>query len=252
MDWKQVSLKDFKLDEKTGAFHALFSTFNVRDHQGDMTLPGCFGEQRVIISAYGHGSWNSGSNALPVGKGRIFEDAVGGIVEGQFFLDTLAGLETYKTVKNVGDLQEWSYSLPETESEVTTIDGETVRLLRKIKVNEVSPVLMGASIGTRLLDIKSDDGKPRQLVEQLQSVASDAQKAIERLKSLADLRAADGRRPGSETMKRAAAVKQILEEMSIEIGKLEAGASVPGKADEDYSMLAEAIRFALLTTAIGR
>jgi hypothetical protein len=246
MDWKQVVLQNLKFDDAAGSFTALFAPFNVVDKQGDLTLPGAFGEQRVIISAYGHGSW---SGELPVGKGRIFENAEGGVVEGQFFLDTDMGKQTYLTVKNLGDLQEFSYALPEVDYEMREQDGERIRVLKRIKVNEVSPVLLGAGMNTHLLDIKSDDGKSIQLVVQLEAVASDARKAIDRLKSLAELRAADGRRPGPETMKRAAATKQALEKLSIEIGRLETGASVPGKAGEDYSMLAESIRFALLTTA---
>lgn len=150
---KRVMLSNLKIDDKAGTFTAIFSRFGVVDTQGDLTLPGAFGEQRVIISAYGHGSWNG---ALPVGKGRIFESDIGGIVEGQFFLDTQAGAETYKTIKNVGDLQEWSYALPEIDYEMREQDGQRIRVIKRVKVNEVSPVLLGAGIGTQLLDIKGD------------------------------------------------------------------------------------------------
>jgi hypothetical protein len=238
-----MTLKDLKLDAKTGSFHALFAPFNVVDKQGDLTLPGAFGEQRVIISAYGHGSW---SGELPVGKGRIFETAEGGVVEGQFFLDTQAGKETYLTVKNLGGLQEWSYALPEIDYEMREQDGHRIRVLKRIRVNEVSPVLMGAGEHTHLMDIKS--GKT--LIDQLEDVAGDASKAVERLMELKDLRAADGRRPGAETMKRAATVKETLEKLSIRIGSLEAVAGDEQK-DGEYlgAMVAESICFTLMTTA---
>jgi len=153
----QVKTYQFKLGEtgQSGEFKAVFSTMNVIDKDGDVTLPGAFGEQQVIIAAYNHGSWGAGTNGLPVGKGRIYEQGNDAIVEGKFFLDTTAGSETYRTIKNVGDLQEWSYSLPQIEAESSTIDGRVVRLLKKIKVNEVSPVLMGVGENTRLLSIKS-------------------------------------------------------------------------------------------------
>ena len=81
-------------------------------------------------------------------------------------------------------------------------------------------------------------------------VASDVRNVIDRLKDVSDLRAAEGRRPGVETMKRAALVKQTLGELSIEIGRLEAVASDEPKADENcYAMLAELTRFTLLSTA---
>jgi hypothetical protein len=245
---KIFNLKNFKFDDAAGTVRALFAPFNVVDKQGDLTLPGAFGDQRVIIGAYGHRSWDDG---LPVGKGRIFDDGeIGGVMEGAFFLDTAAGLETYKTIKNVGDLQEWSYSLPEIESEMRTIDGNTVRILKKVTVNEVSPVLRGAGNGTRTLEIK-ENGKPLQLIEQLEAVAGDARKVIEKLKHVTDLRCADGRGPGVERMKRAAELKQALDELARELAGLAAvGSDEP--TEIEGAMLAEAIRFALTTSAQGR
>ena len=154
MDWKQVVFQQLKMDGEEGKFSALFAPFNVVDKHGDLTMPGAFGSQQVIVSAYGHGSWREGIDVLPVGRGRIFDGEKGGVVEGQFFLNTIAGRETYLTIKGLGDLQEWSYALPEIDYEMRTIDGENVRVLKKIKVNEVSPVLMGAGIGTHTMDIK--------------------------------------------------------------------------------------------------
>jgi len=136
---------------KEGEVRAIISTMNIIDKDGDLTLPGAFGEQRVIISAYGHGSW---SGALPVGKGRIHEEGEEAIMDGAFFLDTVNGRETYQTVKDVGELQEWSYALPEIDYEMQTIDGQRVRVLKKITVNEVSPCLMGSGFHTRTLEIK--------------------------------------------------------------------------------------------------
>lgn len=149
---KRYAIRDLKLDGERGQFMAVFATMNVVDRDGDLTVPGAFGEQRVIISAYGHGSWGG---TLPVGKGRIYEKGEEAIVEGMFFLDTAGGSETYKTVKNLGDLQEWSYALPEIDYEIREEDGERIRVLKRIVVNEVSPVLMGAGVDTRTLDVKS-------------------------------------------------------------------------------------------------
>jgi len=140
----------------TGEFSALFAPFNKIDLQGDLTLPGAFGTQNVVISGYGHGS--SIGVALPVGKGTIHDGETGGIVEGKFFLNTTAGKDTYTIVKELGDLQEWSYSLPEIDYEMRTIDGQSVRVLKKIRVKEVSPVMIGAGIGTTTLSIKAAGG----------------------------------------------------------------------------------------------
>lgn len=153
----QVKTYQFKLGEisQTGEFKAVFSTLNVIDKDGDITLPGAFGNQKVIIAGYNHASWDKGVNALPVGRGAIYEFGNDAIVEGKFFLDTQGSIDTYRTVKNVDDLQQWSYSLPEIDFEFKTIDGKTVRILKKIGVNEVAPVLMGAGENTRLVSIKS-------------------------------------------------------------------------------------------------
>lgn len=159
MKTKKYIFQKAEYDDSTGTFKAIFATMNVKDKDDDFTLNGAFGEQRVIIAAYGHKSWQGGQDGLPVGKGRIYEDGDNAIVEGKFFLDTTAGNETYKTVKNIGDLQEWSYSLPEIDYEMREVNGERLRVLKRIKVNEVSPVLMGAGENTRLLDIKNVDTK---------------------------------------------------------------------------------------------
>jgi hypothetical protein len=158
VDTKSFDLK-FTDSKADGSFTAVFSTLNVIDKDGDITLPGALGNQEVIIAGYNHASWGTGTGALPSGKGRIYENGNEGIVEGKFFLDTIAGAETYKTVKAIGSSQEWSYSLPEIDFEFQERDGKRVRLLKRIKVNEVSPVLMGAGNNTRLLDIKSADFK---------------------------------------------------------------------------------------------
>lgn len=205
MERKTFALKDADL-LADGTFTALFSKFNDIDKQGDLTLPGAFGEQKVIISAYGHTSWDG---ALPVGKGRIFETQEGGVVEAKFFLDTIAGKDTYTTIKNVGDLQEFSYSLPEIESEMQTIDGKTVRVLKKIKVNEVSPVLRGAGNETHLISIKSHGP----LAEHIKTLAEDARDALSRLQEIAKKREAEGRHPSQATLSEAAILKTIFEDL---------------------------------------
>ena len=143
---KTVSLIDLHLDDE-GTFKALFAPFETWDKTGDWTEKGAFGRQRVVISAYGHGSTTDGR--LPVGKGIIYDsdELRGGVVEGKFFLKTSAGRETYDTVKELGELQQWSYWLPKVESEVGTREGKKGRILKKIEVGEVSPVLRGMGNG---------------------------------------------------------------------------------------------------------
>lgn len=143
-------------DEATGQVEAVFSTLNVVDKDGDVTLPGAFTDGApVVISAYGHGSW---SGQLPVGKGTIREDGDQAVLEGQFFLDTTHGRDTFLTVKALSEgdgLQEWSYSLEDVKSHRGQHDGRQVRFIDAVRVKEVSPVLVGAGVDTRTLATKA-------------------------------------------------------------------------------------------------
>lgn len=137
-----------------GEFTAVFSRFNVVDHDGDVTIPGAFKDgQQVRIAYWGH-RWQD----LPVGRGVIHQDGEKAWVDGKFFLDTIAGKETYQTVKNLEELQEWSYGFDVEEAEPGVFDGQDVVFLRRLEVYEVSPVLLGAGIGTGTTDIKDRAG----------------------------------------------------------------------------------------------
>jgi hypothetical protein len=155
---KVVTPKDIKLDiDGEGTFQAVFATMNVIDKDGDLTEPGAFGTQQVLISQYNHGSWGDGADALPIGVGTIYEKDEEAVVQGEFDMSDEAAVKTYnkiKYLKEKGRTQEWSYALPEVDWETREIDGQRIRVLKKIKVPEVSPVIMGAGENTRLLDIK--------------------------------------------------------------------------------------------------
>jgi len=133
-----------------GKFKAVFSTFNVIDLDGDVTLPGAFKEGEEVRISYWSHRWHD----LPVGKGVIYSDDKKAWVEGEFFLDTEAGRETYMTVKNLGGLQEYSYGYDVLDSATGQFKDKQVRFLKSLKVFEVSPVFLGAGIGTQTLEIK--------------------------------------------------------------------------------------------------
>ncbi|GGK32107.1 hypothetical protein GCM10010124_26070 [Pilimelia terevasa] len=140
-------------DADRGEFAAIFSTFDVVDHDRDVTKVGAFTDGAPVrVSAYGHAIWGG---ALPVGKGVIRTTGREAIAEGAFFLDTAAGRDTFTVVKELGDLQEWSYGYDATKFSFGEVDGKQVRFLEELKVHEVSPVLLGAGVGTRTLSAKS-------------------------------------------------------------------------------------------------
>ena len=144
---------EVKEDGQPGEFRAVFSTFNVIDHDGDVTRQGAFKDgQAVRISYWGH-RWMD----LPVGRGEIHQDEEKAWVDGRFFLDTDAGKETYQTVKNLGELQEWSYGFDIDKASPGVFDGQDVQFLEALTVYEVSPVMLGAGIGTRTEAIKGKE-----------------------------------------------------------------------------------------------
>lgn len=151
---KALSRVEIK-DAAKGEVEAVFSTFGVIDHDGDVTDPGAFEHgSKVLISAYNHQSWGG---ALPVGKGRIEVGPRGAILKGQFFLNTQQGRDTFETVKALAEegLGEWSYGFDVEESEDGQHEGKSARVLKKLKVYEVSPVLRGAGVGTATLEAKA-------------------------------------------------------------------------------------------------
>lgn len=145
----------FKADsDETGEFTCEFATLNVKDHDGDVTVPGAFHDgQETIIEA-----WNHTYDQLPVGKAVIHEVGSKARAEGRFFLDTQGGLEHYRVVKQLGSLQEWSYTFEIEKSEQGDFEGEKVRLLRGLDVWGVAPVQRGAGIDTRTVSIKGAKG----------------------------------------------------------------------------------------------
>ena len=144
-----IALKTGEGEE--GTFEAVFATFNVIDRDGDVIKPEAFTEgQRVRIAAWGH-NWG----VLPVGDGVLSADEETARVKGRFFTDTEGGRETYRTVKNLGPLQEWSFGFDILKSAEGEFEGERVRYLESLDVYEVSPVMLGAGIGTRTTGIKS-------------------------------------------------------------------------------------------------
>ena len=213
----------FKADEGAqGTFEAVFSTMNVNDRDDDIVVNGAFGNQDILISQYNHGSWEGSAKALPIGVGRIFERGDQGIVQGEFDMTDPDAVKTYEKMKYLtakGRRQEFSYALPKVKSRWLTLDEAIaefgveafehnsprwgdVRVIEKVEVPEVSPVLMGASVDTRLLSIKSRPGTNVMTLEQhIEVVANEVDDLLKRLETVADLRQEKGKGPLSNAIK---------------------------------------------------
>ena len=136
-----------------GVVTAVFATLNVKDHDGDVTLPGAFGDQEAPILP------THDRSAMPLGKAIIREEKAEAIAELHFNLDTAAGRDWFSALKfdfeNGTPRQEYSYGFDVLEREGGMFNGEPVQLLKKLKVHEVSPVLLGAGISTRTVAVKA-------------------------------------------------------------------------------------------------
>ena len=226
----RVSLKD---SDDPGHIVAQFAVFNEVDSDGDVTLPGAFGNQDVVVSAWGHASWMGGSDNLPVGKGSISEKGNKAIFEGDLFLETTSGKDHYEVLKQTQGQQEWSYGFQVQEASFGDHNGQEVRFLKKLKVPEVSPVLKGAGSDTRTLAVKGS----RKLADQGEELLAELGDYSNRLKSLATLRADEGRPLSVVNLRTLGSVRTELQVIEEELAGLlmEDGKSAQppnGMADE--------------------
>lgn len=149
MDFKGLADLTWVKDAPVGSVAATFSTFGVVDRDGDVTLPSAFTDGSAVPMVWSH-DWSR-----PVGKGVIRVRPDRAVFEGAFFLKTAWGADAYATVTEMGDLQEYSYGFQIKEAAPGVHDGQPVRVLKSLEVFEVSPVLVGAGVGTGTERIKS-------------------------------------------------------------------------------------------------
>ena len=230
MDTKslRVEVKDADAGEVT----AVFATFNVKDSDWDVTLPGAFEEgAEALLSAYGHQSW---SGALPVGKGTISSNGTEAVFTGNFFMDTTAGRDTFLTVKQTGALQEWSYGYDPVKYSYGEHDGERVRFLEQLKVHEVSPVMLGAGVGTRTLAAKG----ATKFSDEAQAVLAAVQSLSDRAADVMAKRQEKGKALGAEST-------ALLERLHTQLKRLDDLLKSPESPDEDAHR--QFLRFVQLT-----
>lgn len=194
---KTVNLKRIEWKaEQEGAGRAVISTLNVVDKDGDVTLPGAFPDGKTIpISSYGHGSWGVGVDALPIGKGILGSDHDEAWVDFELNLNSTVGREHYQTLKFLGEMVEWSYGYEPMETSFAQDDlnaygPAAARILKRLEVHEASPVLLGAGVNTRTEHMKS---KGLTVEDESEALLASAEAFVTRMKSLADLRAKEGR-----------------------------------------------------------
>jgi phage head maturation protease len=200
-----VSIEWKAAPEQEGEFRAIFSRFNMLDRDEEVTLPDAFERgQAVRIAQWGH-NWNG----FVIGRGAIDFDGEKAWVDGRFYLDIPIARDTYLSVKESGDLQEWSYGFEVKDWSVGEFGDppRQVRFLRRLNVFEVSPVMLGAGIGTMTEAIK---GAGERLQEVEARLRADATTIERRYGELAALEAKQGRALSQARIDRIAADTEAL------------------------------------------
>ena len=155
-------------DAAKGEVSAVIATLGVIDRDGDIIRKGAIPDgSKVAMSAYGHDAvWGN----RPVGKGTLSTKGDQVIFDGRLFLNTADGRDTFEVLKEMGSDQEWSFGFRVMGYEVPTEEEQkqgAYQVLTKLDAFEVSPVLIGAGIGTRTLAVKQADGDPTPLGEKV-------------------------------------------------------------------------------------
>lgn len=148
-----------KADGQKGVVEAYVSIFDNVDLVGDIILRGAFAES--IAAKLPKGVWSHNWD-LPIAKTlEAREDEKGLYIKAQFNLDTQRGREAYSDLK-FGTTDEFSIGFRVLDDEWRE-DG--VRVIKKAKLYEWSPVLAGANPATELISIKTDK-KEDEVVEE--------------------------------------------------------------------------------------
>ena len=171
---KALAIKE--MDEK-GHGLALLANMSDIDKDNDTYTKGAFswksdGQWASIVPAH---NWKE----MPFGKAKVFEDGNEALAELKLNLDTNAGRDWHAALKfdlETGQpVQQWSYGYDVLDFANESRGGRKVRNLKKLKVLEVSPVIVGAGKGTRTLGMKGvslKEGDFAATLEQLQELAA--------------------------------------------------------------------------------
>lgn len=202
MDTKHITTRAvLKADgDDEGALEAVFSTFGVVDRDGDIVEAGAIPDGQAVPMVWAH-DWTK-----PIGRGVVETDITRAVFRGNLFLDTTAGNDAYTTIKAMGDLQEYSWGFMVLDADYVERDAAFVRVIKRVELFEVSPVLVGAGRNTGTLSIKH--GQP--FSDHADAVQAAVADYVARSRSLADLRLKEGRTLSTANRERLQAIADAL------------------------------------------
>lgn len=219
MEHKNILAELLASEDDTGSFEAVIATTGVVDSDSDVIAPGAMeGNTVPILPAHDSGS-------VPLGKAKIEERDDQVVAIGKFNLDIQAAREWFSAIK--ADLQdppakfEYSWGFIPTKFRFEEQDDMQVRVIEELDLLEVSPVLRGASVGTRTLsakerrekddakadadpekDAKGADDEPRvKLADEVKAALDTAASAVQRVSEVSEARAKRGKHLDSEVLK---------------------------------------------------
>jgi hypothetical protein len=216
------TIQSFKDVTDKGTVLAVFSTLGVIDKDGDITLPGFIGSQHVAMLPT-H-DWKH----VPIGKGTTRESGDQVLAELKMNLEIPSAKDWLSAIKfdleNGEPLQEYSYGFTiqdggASEGGQDASGAKAYRTLRPTPegkagciVHEVSPVLVGAGENTRTLAAKG-----AKFGDELEMALAAIDGLVIRAKSLADLRAKDGRGLSAVNVER---IKSLRERIKLADGSI--------------------------------
>lgn len=170
-----------------GTFSAVFSKFGILDHDRDIVEASAVptGIELPVL-------WSHSFREMPVAMGTVRHEGDAAVIDGRF-IDSTAGRDAHATVKATKAVQELSWGFRVLESHMETRDGEDVRIITRTDPLEVSFVLIGSNPETRVLAVKSATST---FASESDAALAAVDGVLARARSLAELRAKDGRKLG--------------------------------------------------------
>lgn len=207
----KTETKSILVEKMDDAGHGLarLATLASVDSDGDTYAAGAFGwkegeQWAPMLPAHDR-------RAMPFGKARVYEDGGTAFAELHLNLDTAAGKEWHSHLKfdlaTGRPAQEWSYGFGTLDAAFEQRGEDRIRILKRVDVHEVSPVVRGAGVGTATLGMKSRGGS---FSEQLDALIAELDDAVDRAGSIATLRADDGRDMSKARLDQLTAIKDRI------------------------------------------
>lgn len=208
--------------DQAGGLRATFSTFNVVDHDGDLTLPSAFEDGAPVRLLPSH-DWQH----YMIGKGVIRTSPTEATFDGNFFLNTDEGKNWYESIKadmaTGNPLQEYSYGFDILDSEPGRSGDMPVRVLKKLKVHEVSPVTLAAGMNTGTIAVKSaptDEPTELPFIEHAEMIVTEVARFATRAQERGEVLAKEGRAFSSANVTRLTEIAAQIDETSRRLREL--------------------------------